>query len=116
MNNQVESNKDRKNESGSWALGIALILIGGLFLLDNLNLVNINLTNWWAIFILIPGLNMTVNGWKHYQMNQSHSSRSTAFWGMLLIILSITLFFNISWSLIFPLGLIVAGLYIFFFR
>ena len=116
MSNQNNDNKDWKFENNNWALGIALILIGALFMLDTFNLININLTNWWAIFILIPGLNMTVNGWRRYQSNQSHSSRNSAFWGLLLIILAFSLFFNISMSFVFPFGLIGAGLYLFFFR
>ena len=116
MTNENNEKNDWKFENNNWAVGIALILIGALFMLDTFNLVNINLTNWWAIFILIPGLTMTVNGWRRYQDNQSHSARNSAFWGLMLIILAFTFFFNIAWSFVFPLGLIGAGIYLFFFR
>lgn len=113
MSNQ---NKERKFETGNMAVGVALILIGILFLLDTFGLVNINLTNWWAVFILIPGINMTVNGWRRYQENQYLGSRNTAFWGLMLIILAFTLFLNIAWSFVFPLALVGVGIYLLFFR
>ncbi|NIV11055.1 MAG: hypothetical protein GWN62_07100 [Aliifodinibius sp.] len=116
MNDENNKYNERKFVDNNWAFGIALILVGILFMLDNFNLLDINLTNWWAIFILIPGLNMTVNGWRRYQYNQSQSSRNTAFWGLMLIILAFTFFFNIAWNLVFPIALIGAGIYLFFFR
>lgn len=103
-------------DNNNWALGIALILIGGLFLLDTFDILNINMANWWAVFILIPGLNMAANGWRRYQDSQSRHDRNTAVWGLLLMILAFTLFFNIAWSYIFPLALIGVGIYLFFFR
>lgn len=116
MSEENENGKDWKFDNNNWALGIALILIGLLFMLDTFNILNINLTNWWAVFILIPGLNMAVRGWRRYQNDQSHRSRNSAFWGLMLIILAFTLFFNITWSFVFPLALIGAGIYLFFFR
>lgn len=105
-----------QGSSDNWAVGIALILVGGLFMLDTLGILDIRLTNWWAIFILIPGLSMTVRGWRRYQASQSRHSRNTGFWGLFLIILAVSLFFNIAWELIFPVALIGGGVYLLFFR
>jgi hypothetical protein len=116
MSDRKFENREWKFENNNWALGVALILVGGLFLLNTFDVLNINLMNWWAIFILIPGLNMTVNGWRRYQADQSSSSRNTAFWGLMLIILAFSFFFNIAWSLVFPLGLIGVGVYLFFLK
>lgn len=103
-------------QNNNWALGIALILVGGLFLLDTFNIMNINMTNWWAIFILIPGLNMAVSGWRQYQRDGSTSSRNSGFWGLVLIIVAFTFFFNITWNFVFPAVLIAGGIYLLFFR
>lgn len=116
FNNQDQDIHPRQPESDNWAVGIALILVGGLFMLDTMGIVNIRLTNWWAIFILIPGLSMALRGWRRYQMEPSQQHRNTSFWGLVLIILAISLFFNIAWSLIFPIGLIGCGLYLLLFR
>ena len=45
-------------KTGNIITGIILILLGGLFLLLNLDLIDIslNLANHWPIFLLIPGL------------------------------------------------------------
>lgn len=107
------SSKDFEN---NWALGIALILLGSLFLLDTFDILNINLHNWWAVFILIPGLNMAARGWREYRESGSTSSRSTGFWGLVLIVVAVTFFFNISWNLILPVVLMGAGVYLLFFR
>ena len=103
-------------KDNSWAIGIALILVGALFLLDTFDILNINLTNWWAVFLLVPGLNMTLSGWRRYGTTGSKSGRRTGMWGMALIIMAFAFFFNIAWSWIFPVVLIGAGIYFLFFR
>jgi hypothetical protein len=115
---QPKENKilGQDNSDNNWALGIALIILGSLFMLDTFDILNINLHNWWAIFILIPGLNMAVKGWREYRETYSSSSRNTGFWGLVLIVLAIAFFFNISWNLIFPIGLVGVGVYLLFFR
>ena len=116
FNNDNRETREWQMDGDNWAVGIALILVGGIFMLDTLGIVDIRLTNWWAIFILIPGLSMAVRGWRRYQVNQSRHSRNSGFWGLFLIVLAFSLFFNISWNLIFPIGLIGGGLYLLFFR
>ncbi len=116
VNNHESKSYEMQVDVDNWAVGIALILVGGLFMLDTMGILNIRLTNWWAIFILIPGISMGVRGWRRYRVSQSHHSRNTGFWGLFLIVLAISLFFNISWNLIFPVALIGGGLYLLFFR
>ena len=33
--------------SSNWAAGVALIIVGGLFLLNSLGIINVYLMNWW---------------------------------------------------------------------
>ena len=54
--NGFERSFDMSFDDNNWIVGLALIVIGGLFLLDSFGIMSINLVNWWAIFILIPGL------------------------------------------------------------
>ncbi|MBN2046053.1 MAG: hypothetical protein JW757_13605 [Anaerolineales bacterium] len=123
MNDDNERNHngfDRKFEWNSadnnWIMGIVLIVVGGLFLLDSFNILDIRMTNWWAVFLLIPGLSMAVNGWRGYQETQSVSARNSGMWGLILIMIAFSFFFNISWNLIFPVVLIGVGAYLLFFR
>lgn len=114
-NNDIEVEfNGKKIYDNNWAIGIALILLGGLFMLDSFNVLNINLTNWWAIFILVPGLSMVANGVRTYR--ETNSIESRGLWGVLMIVFAIALFFDLSWNLIFPIGLIGVGVYLLFFR
>lgn len=101
---------DPKNNN--WIVGIALIVVGGLFLLDTFDILDIQLTNWWAVFILIPGINMAVNGWRRYGETGTSRSRNSGVWGIVLIIVAFAFFFNIAWHLIFPVILIGGGIYL----
>ena len=115
MNNEYETKKNGYEfsfDNNNWIVGLALIVVGGLFLMDSFGILDVNLTNWWAVFILIPGLNMAISGWRRYQETQSDSSRKSGMIGMFLIVIACTFFFNISWHLIFPVILIGGGIYL----
>ena len=115
---QFTSNNEpsRRSFDNNWAMGLALIIVGTLFMLDTFDIMNINLHNWWAIFILVPGISMAVRGWKEYREVGTKSSRSTGFWGVVLIIVAGSFFFNISWNLVFPIILMGLGIYLLFYR
>ena len=114
--NGFERSFDLGSKNNNWIVGLALIVVGGLFMLDSFNLVNINLVNWWAVFILIPGVSMTVNGWRASQEGQSTHSRNSMMGGLGLILLAFAFLFNIAPELIFPVLLIGVGAYLLFFR
>ena len=88
------------------------MITGGLFLLDTFNIFDTRLTNWWRVFILIPGINMVGSGWRRYQQTGTISARNSALWGFMLILLAFTFFFNIDWEMIFPVALIGVGAYL----
>lgn len=116
-----EQNNDKSikfggNSDNNWAVGIALIILGGLFMLDTFNIFNIRMHNWWAIFILIPGLSMAARGLREYRNTSSLTGRNTGFWGLAMIVFAIALFFGISWNYLFPIGLVGAGIYLLLFR
>ena len=94
--------------SNSWVWGLALIAVGGLLLLGNFTDFNfIDVSNWWAIFILVPGISMLANAY-----NASRSGRRAggqAIWGGFLVLLALSFFLNISFALIWPVFLILAG-------
>ena len=96
----------------SW--GIALIVVGLLFMVDSLGFADLPLYNWWAIFILVPGINMLTKAWFHYRQSGSFTSNASrsGMWGSVLVLVAFTFFFNLSWNLLFPFVLIAAGIYI----
>lgn len=118
MADDLKNNKQETRLPGwagwddNWAVGIALVLVGGLFLLDTFNILNLVTGNWWAIFILIPGLNMAIRGWRGYGETGARASRRSGIFGLILILIAFTFFFGISWSYVFPAILIGIGVYI----
>ncbi|MDP2683886.1 MAG: hypothetical protein Q8P20_02405 [bacterium] len=70
-------------------LGGFLILIGCLFILQNMGL-NINLGFYWPIFLLIPG----VIFWISFYQDRENKSSAILIPGTILIVYSLYFFFN----------------------
>jgi uncharacterized membrane protein HdeD (DUF308 family) len=127
MSEEINISKQDKNDDWrDWGRhytnrttwGIALILLGGLFLLDTFNLAPIHFYNWWAIFIMVPGINYLIMAYQRYQQDNefSDSVRRAGFRGILLVLVALTFFLNINWGIMFPIFLIGGGLYLLFLR
>ena len=122
--NRVEEEKDDdwkdwgRHYTNRMTWGIALIVLGGLFLLDTLNLVPIHFYNWWAIFIMVPGINYLITAFQRYQQDRELSDpvRREGFRGILLVLIALTFFLNIDWGIMFSMFLIGGGLYLLLMR
>ena len=116
--------EEEKNTEWKWhqptnaSWGIALIVVGLLFMVDSLGIYHIPLHNWWAVFILVPGINMLINAWQIYQDagEVSDNVSRKAIGGGALVIVSLAFFFNLNWSFFFPIVLIGAGVYLLILR
>ena len=62
-----EARRQRREGTGGWIVGVILIVLGGLFLLQNSGALRIPLTSWWALFILIPALGAFERAWRVYR-------------------------------------------------
>jgi hypothetical protein len=104
--------------SNNWTWGLALVLIGALFLLNNLGITYIRAYNWWAVFILAPGLNMLAQAYSRYQDagRFTRGARRAGLVGFFLVALAFSFLFNLSWAMLGPAFLILAGLYLLFIR
>ena len=91
--------------------GIALIAVGVLFLVDNM-ISGFHFNNWGAIFILIPGLNSILKAWNGYNQDRKITNRvrRAGFYGLFMILLSMTFFFNLDWGIMGAVFLIGWGL------
>jgi len=100
--------------SQSWIWGTALLLFGFVLLLNNFGLTRIYLHNWWAIFILIPGINMLAHAFSRYRDTGQVTpmGRRSGLWGVVLVAIALVFFFDLSWSLAGPLLLVLAGGYL----
>lgn len=97
----------------AWIWGIVLIVVGGLFLLQNFTSFQFN--NWWAIFILIPAVGAFANAWRQYQDagGLNGGVRKALFSGIIFTAVAAVFLFNLNFGLLWPVLLIGAGLAIF---
>jgi cation transport ATPase len=93
-----------------WFAGALLILVGGILLLEQMNIPFF--ANWWVLFILIPAFWAFVAAWDNYQ-DASRLTRRAAISlivGILLTILALIFLFNIAVGLLWPILLMLGGL------
>lgn len=96
--------------SYGWIGGAILILLGVVFMLENMGIPF--LENWWALFILIPAYRAFVVAWENYQNNGrlTRGGAGALVGGALLTILALAFLFNLDFDLFWPLLLIAGGL------
>lgn len=100
----------RRGHGPHWGAGIALIVLGVVFLLSNVT--GFHLNNWWALFILIPAFGSFNEAWRNYQRHGrfTRSSRNSLLWGIIISLVAFTFLLNLDWGLIWPVFLIIGGL------
>jgi hypothetical protein len=93
-----------------WIGGAILILLGIVFLLQNMGIPF--LANWWALFILLPAFGAFVTAWETYRNNGrlTRGGAGSLAVGGLLTILALAFLLNLNVDLFWPLLLIVGGL------
>jgi hypothetical protein len=100
------------SRGGTWVVGIVLIVLGGMFLMRSTGL-DISLTNWWALFILIPAIGAISASWRIYcdagnrLTNAAHSSLLV---GLDLTFITFMFLFEISRTYVGAILIIVVGI------
>lgn len=94
-------------------IGVALIVLGGIFLAQNAGIEVLGVENLWALLLLIPALGSLVNAWTIYQnrgyvFTSEVGSRIGG--GVFLIVLAGFFLLDLSFSAFWPVFLIVGGL------
>ncbi|GJM41853.1 MAG: hypothetical protein DHS20C20_21350 [Ardenticatenaceae bacterium] len=118
MNNDVNEFKseERSSKGGNSSTVMALVFIVVGVLLIASNITGFEFENWWVLFMFIPAALFAKNIFDDYQMNGRITARSTgAIIASLAILLTAAtfLFEAITWGMIWPVGLIFAGIAIF---
>ena len=102
--------RSRSRSREPWIAGVILILVGVVFLLQNL--AGFYLNNWWALFILIPAFGSFSRGWQAVQDANgkvtSHA-RGAFIGGLALTAVAAILLFNLDWAIFGPFLLIIVG-------
>lgn len=93
----------------SWIAGVAIIAVGVIFLVSNLT--DFHLDNWWALFILIPGLMSFANAWRMRKEDGrwSASARGSLIGGLAITLVAVIFLFGLDWGKVWPLFLILGG-------
>lgn len=98
-----------KRHSRNATGGLILIGIGTIFLLSQIT--GFHLHNWWALFIMIPAVCNLNEAWQGYRADGrlTHSTRGALMGGTLMALVASVFLFNLSWSLFWPMVLILMG-------
>lgn len=96
--------------SRGWMPGLILIILGVVFLADNYFPLDF-LDNWWALFILIPAVSNLSRAWRRYRVagTWTGDARGALISGLLLTMVAVIFLFELSWSLFWPVVLILLG-------
>jgi hypothetical protein len=115
-----ESRRQRREErladssrTGTWTVGLILILLGGMFLMRNMGTFSFPLKNWWALFILIPAIGSLDTGMRAYRNagNQLNgAARASLGVGIILSFVTIMFLLDLSWTYFGPALIILAGI------
>jgi riboflavin transporter FmnP len=101
---------DFVRRGGPWIGGVVLILLGLIFLVQNLS--GAQLGNWWALFILIPAIGSLAAAWRAHQTHGrlTAAARGPLIGGLVLTLVALIFLLNLNWGQVWPLFLILAGL------
>jgi cation transport ATPase len=104
-----EERRARRGSSGAWVGGVILIVLGVIFLLQNVG--GFYLNNWWALFILIPAFGSFADAWNRYREagRLNRRVRGALISGGVLLLVTATFLFNWNWGLVLPVLLIIWG-------
>ena len=115
-NSTEPSSSRRDSDDGNWPVipiaGVAVVLVGVVFLARNFGM-NLPLPErWWAIFILLPAAASLVQAARFYRFDQHFSSRvaGSATVGVLMLAVALILFLNLKWAVFWPVMVIIVGL------
>jgi len=113
-NERMERTERRSPHNASWFVGIILILLGIIFILQNMDIQLFE--NWWALFILIPAVGCFASAWNVFQDHEKQFTASVVsaiFFGFIFTLVSIVFLLNLSWNGLWPIILIMVGINIF---
>jgi hypothetical protein len=107
--------KETTSYSSNWALGLSIVVIGGLLLARNLgvDLFFLHFHNWWAFFILLAAISPLQQAFSFYRKNGMGAPvlNSLASAGAIVFI-SLIFLLDLSFSTWWPVFIILCGVYV----
>ncbi len=101
----------RSTLSGRTGLaGIALIMLGLIYMLQNMGALHLN--NGWALFILLPAIGslVTAYGSYHHHGRWTAAGRGALISGLILTAVTAFFLLDVEWSKWWPLLLVLFGI------
>lgn len=92
--------------------GVALIIIGGIFMLRNFEVIDIG-HNWWALFFLIPISYSVSTVWRRRRESDGKfppEARGALVGAAVLTLVMCIFLFDLNWGVMWPVFLILGGL------
>jgi peptidoglycan/LPS O-acetylase OafA/YrhL len=101
------------SRGSAWIVGLILIVLGTMFLMNNMGTFNIPIKNWWALFILIPAVgsfDTALRAYRNAGDRLDRVARSSLLVGLVLTFVTVMFLFDLSWGFFGPVLLILAGI------
>lgn len=106
--------KETRSAASNWALGLAIVVIGGLLLARNLGyeLFFLDFHNWWAFLILLAAIGPLQQALSYYRKeglsaNVANSLVSTA----AIVFVALMFLLDLSFWTWWPIFIIIGGFY-----
>lgn len=118
MSDNLDQLKEKEQNNNTWNNGTVMAIIFivvGVGLIAS-NIVGFEFDNWWVLFMFIPVAMFIRNIYMDYQANGRITQQSTGFIIVTLAILASAVVFlaeAITWGMIWPIGLVIAGIAMF---
>jgi hypothetical protein len=96
----------------SFIAGVALIVIGGIFMLRNFDMIDLG-HNWWAWFMLIPLAYTLSSAFKRRRESGGTfppEARGSLIGAAVLALVMCIFLFDLNWGAMWPVFLILGGL------
>jgi hypothetical protein len=109
-----ETEKSGNGRNGSVVMAVVFIVVGVGLIVSNI--IGFSFVNWWVLFMLIPVAFFAQNIYRDYQANGRLTQQSTGsiIAGLAVSLAAATFLFEaVTWSAIWPIGLIFAGIAMF---
>ncbi|HEX4744228.1 MAG TPA: hypothetical protein VFW12_06100 [Candidatus Limnocylindria bacterium] len=98
----------RRGWPAEWIGGVTLILLGGIFLLQNYGLLGFD--NWWALFVMIPAVILAGSAWSIYRAGGWGAPVVGPLVGAIATTtVAVLLLVDLDWGRLWPVFLIIAG-------
>jgi hypothetical protein len=113
MMDEPDEGRRRRRRAGAPALatGVALVLLGVLFLLQNEGMLRPS-GNWWAFFLLVPAVALAGTALSRYQAADGRltaDARGALTAAVFLGALALSFLLDVDWGMWWPAFIVLAG-------